>query len=177
MDKTNNKKVQVLECVLKFMALLDLKPNHRLLNVRVMCGMLVYVLNLISYVMFVFLEANTFWENTNSIFISMAAVMAPLIFILLTINSSKIFKLVGFLQGIYEDRKQFSHFFHLPNNISSRKEFVLFEKNFPTSWSKEFSTQSGLHQNKCSNRKILWNCKRSPCTMHTHRFHVAENRF
>lgn len=110
MGETNNRKVRVLKRGLKILASLGLKRNQRLINYRVMCGILVYVLNLISCVMFVFREASTFWEYTNSIFISMTAVMAPLLFILLTINSTKIFKLEKFFQEIFEDSKQFPHF-------------------------------------------------------------------
>lgn len=105
MERRNNRKVQVFECTLQLLASMGLKPNQRLLNGRVLCEMLVYVLNFISCAMFVISEANTFWEYTNSIFILMAAVVAPLLFILLTINSAKMFKLMEFFREIFEDSK------------------------------------------------------------------------
>lgn len=100
-----NGKTQVFEYALKRLASLGIKQNQRLLNGRALGGLVVHLVNVSGDVMFVLLEANTFWEYTNSIFISITASETLLLFILLILKSEEILKLVDFAQKIFEDSK------------------------------------------------------------------------
>lgn len=99
-----NKKIAFGKAM-KHLATSGFKPNQSSLNGRVLGGLTVYILNLFTNVMFLVLEANTFWEYTNSFFVSMVATVGLLLFSILINNVPKLFKLMKFAQKVVEDRK------------------------------------------------------------------------
>lgn len=105
MGKTNHSPMQAFEYALGRLASLGLKQNQPLLNGRVVYGLIVYFSNLAASIMFLIIEANTFWEYTNSIFISIACVVGLVSFLLLIVNSMKIFKFFEYAMEILEDSK------------------------------------------------------------------------
>lgn len=107
MDKTSRRKVQIFDCALTRLAKMGLKPTDRFLNVRVLRDALVYLLNIIACIMYVILEANTFWKYTNSIFIVMATVVGLLLLLLLAVKSKKMFELSKSIRKMIEDSNLF----------------------------------------------------------------------
>lgn len=92
---------------------MGLKPNKRLLNRQSLARVLVYFLNVSLNFMFLILEANTFWEYTNSIFVCMAAFVGLVLFMILIAQVGKMFKLIQFARKVVEDSKYVFIFFIL----------------------------------------------------------------
>lgn len=102
MIETNNRKVYIFKQPLKRLETMGLKPNKRLLNRRVLRYVVVYCVGIFSSSMYVVLDANTFWTYTNSIFHAVALVFGALLFLILTVQSKKLFQLRDDINKIVE---------------------------------------------------------------------------
>lgn len=95
----------MFERALKGLASMGLKPSERLSNGHVLFNAFLYLLNVVASVMYVILEANTFWKYTSSIFNTLAIVVASLLFLLTILESKQIFEFGEHFKKIVEDRE------------------------------------------------------------------------
>lgn len=103
MEKTK-KKIQVVQYGLKSFASMGFIPNQQI-NRQILGGLVMYFLNVFLNVMYLLYEANTFWEYTNSMFISLTSGVGSLLFTMLIFQAWRVFEIIDFGQKFIEDSK------------------------------------------------------------------------
>lgn len=101
----NKKKMQFAQYGRECLASMGFMPNHSVLNKRVLGGLFLSFLNVCIDIMFIVYEANTFWEYTNAIFVTLTNGVSFVLFIVFIVRIWRVFGLIDFAQTFIEDSK------------------------------------------------------------------------
>lgn len=104
MMKTKTKEMLTLQFAQKCLTSMGFERDQRL-NGRLLFGLLLPVLNVFLNIMFALYEANTFWEYTNSIFISLVNGVGLILFFILIIQVWRVYEIIDFGQIFFERSK------------------------------------------------------------------------
>lgn len=77
--------------------------DQPMLNLQNVMGLLTVWLNTFLKCMFLLREANTFWDYTNSLYVSLASIVVAVLYTILSIEKFELLKLVDLFEEIFQN--------------------------------------------------------------------------
>lgn len=100
---SNRKKVRFFEYPRKCCGYLGFYSDQNPLHVRLVLGFLLLWLNVAFNLLFLFYEANTFWDYTHSVFNSLTGVVVAVLFTIYFVKKAEVLGTMDIFEEIFQN--------------------------------------------------------------------------